>query len=245
MKFLPLVLAAVMLLTATDAEAGRKRRKKRHRGCGSAPAALYGGEAAQRSHNAGADADDLTRLQDRDDLERFIEQGHLVPIAGTKSYYLDTIGGHDSAHAGLYRYARPWTKRFLDREMKSLRAATGVKAKITSLVRTDAYQGRICRSGNGAAICGGDWWEQSLHITGAAVDISKEGMSCKALKWMRTRLAKLERQGLVGAIEERGAFHVFVRKAYGAEPKQKAKKATKAKKGKKKKKARKTRRRTR
>jgi hypothetical protein len=233
MKLLPLLLVTTVLLTATEAEAGRRKRK-RGRACGSVPAALQGGESTQRRHNSAADADDLSRLEDRDDLERFIAQGHLVEISATRSYYLDTIGGHDSAHASLYRYARPWTKRFLDREMKTLRSKFGIRAKVTSLVRTDAYQGRICRSGNGAAICGGDWWEQSLHITGATVDISKEGMSCKAKKWMRSRLIALQKQGLVGAIEERGAFHVFVRKAYGVEPKKKAK-VKKAKKAKKKK----------
>jgi uncharacterized protein DUF5715 len=243
MKFLATVLAFTVLCASfgSDAEAGRKRKRKRGARCGSVPSALYGGQAAQERHNRAADADDLTRLESRSDLERFIEQGWLVPIGSTRSYYLDTIGGHDAGHAELYRHARPWTKKFLDRELKTLRAKFGHRSKVTSLVRTDAYQGRICRSGNAAAICGGDWWEQSLHITGAAVDISKERMSCKAKKWMRSRLVTLQKQGLVGAIEERGAFHVFVRKAYGKDA-AKPKKAKKAKKAKRKKKARKRRR---
>ena len=51
------------------------------------------------------------------------------------------------------------------------------------------------------------------------------------------RLRRPDFPGLVGAIEERGAFHVFVRKAYGKEatkPK-KAKTTKKAKKSKRKK----------
>lgn len=224
MKFLSyaLILAVTLASFVTEAAADRRRRK-RHRGS-SVPAALRGGEAAQRRHNRQADADDLSRLETRGDLERFIDKGLLVPVEDTRSYYLDAIGGHDPGHEAMYRHARPWTKRFLDRELGAGRAKFGTMFKITSLVRTGTYQGRICRSGNGAAICGDDWWEQSLHLTGATVDISKGGMGRKTLAWMRRRLVRLQQQGLVSAIEERGAFHVFVRKAYGKAAK-KAKKA--------------------
>jgi hypothetical protein len=225
MKFLTYVLALAVALATfiPDADAGRRKRRKGS----SVPYALRGGEAAQKRHNRAATAENLTRLDDRADLERFIAQGHLVEISDTGSYYLDTVGGHDPGHERLYRYARPWTKRFLDAELAAGHAKFGHRFKVTSLVRTNAYQRRICRSGNGAAICGGDWWEQSLHLTGATVDISKEGMSRKTLAWMRKRLVALQTQGKVAAIEERGAFHVFVRKAYGA-PAKKAKKPRKA-----------------
>lgn len=235
MKFIAAALAIVATLASlvTDADAGRRKKRR-----GSpVPAELRGGEAAQKRHNRAATAENLTRLDDRADLERFIAQGHLVEIVGTSSYYLDAVGGHDPGHEALYRYARPWTKRFLDKELADGHAKYGHRFKVTSLVRTSSYQRRICRSGNGAAICGGDWWEQSLHLTGATVDISKEGMSRKTLAWMRKRLIRLQKQGLVAAIEERGAFHVFVRKAYGAEPKVK-KKAKKPRKAAKKKKRR-------
>lgn len=239
MKIFTWILALIVALTSTAVEADAGRRRRRHGS--SAPSELRGGPAAQKRHNRAATADGLTRLDDRDDLERFIAQGHLVEIGDTDAYYLDAIGGHDPGHAELYRHARPWTKRFLDRELGAAHAKYGHRFKITSLVRTDTYQGRICRSGNGAAICGGDWWEQSLHLTGATVDISKEGMSGKTLAWMRKRLIQLQDKGLVGAIEERGAFHVFVRKAYGIGPK-KAKTVKKPKKSKKATKARKRRR---
>lgn len=222
-----LALAIVCASFIAEADAG-KHKRKRHRGS-SVPSALRGGEAAQKRANRGATDDDLSRLDDRAELERFIAKGWLVPIGGTSAYYLDAIGGHDPGHEDLYRHARPWTKRFLDKELGAAHAKFGHQFKITSLVRTQWYQDRICRSGNGAAICGGEWWEQSLHLTGATVDISKEGMSRKTLAWMRKRLVRLQSQGLVAAIEERGAFHVFVRKAYGKEAK-KVKKPKKAKK---------------
>lgn len=204
---------------------------------------LRGGKAAMTRQNAAADADGLTRLQDLDDLKRFIGQGHLVPIGNTRSYYLDGPGSMDRTHAKYYRYARPWTKAFMDKELGALRAKFGRKAKVTSLVRTQDYQDRICRAGNRAATCGDEDWEISTHLTGATVDISKHGMSRKALRWFRSRLKKLHRQGKVDVIEERGAFHVLVLKAYDAEPKKakKAKKADRPKKAKKAKKRRRTR----
>ncbi|MEK7546492.1 MAG: DUF5715 family protein [Patescibacteria group bacterium] len=239
MKFLSYVLALAVVLAsfAPQADAGRRKRRR-----GSdVPSALRGGKAVQKRHNRQANADDLTRLEKRDDLERFIDLGLLVPVDDTRSYYLDSIGGHDPGHEDLYRHARPWTKRFLDKELSVVRTKFGHRSKLTSFVRTDTYQGRICRSGNGAAICGGDWWEQSLHLTGATVDISKEGMSRKTLAWMRKRLVQLQRQSLVSAIEERGAFHVFVRKAYGKAAKRPTK-AQKPKKAEKKKRHRRARR---
>lgn len=213
MKFLAIVFACAALLAATlsPAEAGKRRRHRSK----AVPSALRGGASVMWNHNLGADADGLSRIEDRAQLRDFIEAGLLVPIGGTASYRLETVGGHDSGHAHLYAHARPWTRRFLDAELGTLRRTFGLRAKVTSLVRTADYQRTLCRSGNAAAICGGAWWQQSLHLTGATVDISKEGMSKGAKAWMRKRLRALQKRGLVGAIEEHGAFHVFVRKAYG------------------------------
>jgi hypothetical protein len=65
-------------------------------------------------------------------------------------------------------------------------------------------------------------------------------MSRKTLAWMRKRLIRLRSQGLVGPIEECGAFHVFVRKAYGSvsDKPHKTKKIQKATKKKKQRRAR-------
>jgi hypothetical protein len=181
-------------------------------------ASLRGGRRAMAKQNRACDADDLTRLQDLGDLEDFIAEGRLVRVTDTRSYYLDGPGSLDKKHAASYRYARRWTKDFLDKELGKLKRKFGVRAKVTSLVRTQAYQDRICRSGNGAAICGDEWWEVSSHLTGATVDVSKAGMTKKAKAWFRKRLLALERAGKVDAIEEAGAFHVLVRKSYSPDP---------------------------
>jgi len=236
MKFLASALALAVVVSAfgPEADAGKRRRASK------TPSDLRGGPAAQKRHNRAADADGLSRLDDRADLERFISAGLLVEVADTDAYYLDALGGHDASHADLYAHARPWTKRFLDRELGDAHAKFGHRFKVTSLVRTARYQKKICAAGNRAAVCGTDWWEQSLHLTGATVDVSKEGMSSKTLAWMRKRLVRLQDQGLVAAIEEAGAFHVFVRKAYGKVAVKPKKKPAK-KKARKRKKRRKTR----
>lgn len=211
MKFLSLLLACI-LASASPADADP----------------LSGGRSVQERHNLAADRDDLDRFGDLKDLRGFIRSGRLVRIGGGKAYRLWKVGGHDPKNRDLYRYARPWVKTFLDKELGAAHRKFGARFKITSLVRTGAYQKRICRSGNRAAICGGDWWEQSLHLTGAAVDVSKEGLSRKAKRWLRKRLIALQKQGRVLAIEEAGCFHVFVRKAYDP-PKKAAKRKQKKK----------------
>lgn len=206
-----LVLAIVLSSFISESEAGRRRRT-RH----AAPSALRGSLAAQKQHNLDADADNLSRFESRDELKRFISKRLLVRISSTGSYYLSKIGGHDPGHSELYRHARPWVRDYLNTELGFAHRKFGHVFKLTSFVRTDPYQKSICRSGNRAATCGGGRWKRSLHLTGAAVDISKEGMSPAVRAWMRKRLIHLQRQGLVNAIEERGAFHVFVRRAYGS-----------------------------
>lgn len=206
-----LVLVIVLSSFVSESEAGRKQRKRI-----STPSPLRGSATAQKRHNLDADADDLSRIENREELRKFISKKILVLISGNSSYYLSRIGGHDPAHSELYRYARPWTKKFLDRELGTASRKFGHKFKITSLVRTATYQNSICRSGNRAATCSGGHWKQSLHLTGATVDISKVGMSSATRAWMRKRLIQLQSQGYVRAIEERGAFHVFVRKSYGS-----------------------------
>lgn len=226
-----LVLAIVLASSSPEAAAGRR--------CSISPS-LRGGPGVQKLHNLQADTDGLSRLGIRNELLTFIGRGLLVPIRDTGSYYLDKIGGHDPGHSELYRYIRPWTKRFLDRELGPASKELGHRFKLISFVRTEVYQERICRSGNRAATCSGAWSKRSLHLTGATVDISKEGMSRKTLAWMRKRLIRLRSQGLVGPIEECGAFHVFVRKAYGSvsDKPHKAKKIQKATKKKKHRRAR-------
>ncbi len=173
---------------------------------------------AQKRQNAAADRHDLTRLEDRSELQGFIDKGLLVEIVSTDAYVIDeTLGEMDPDHRRLYRYARPWTKAFLDREVGDAHDRFGTRYVITSLVRTREYQKKLCRS-NGNAICGGTGWKQSSHLTGATVDISRVRMSRKEEAWWRRRLNALQDAGKIVYVPERRqyCFHIMVVPAYSA-----------------------------
>ena len=199
------ILALAMCAAPSEAAAGKRKG------------------LAQKRQNLAADADGLTRLKDAAQLARFIRKGLLVEVVDADAYALDPdIGSHDPSRQGLYRYARPWTKAFLDKELAAAPRPEGFRFKITSLVRTQAYQDALCRGGDGAPVCGKRWWERSSHLTGATVDISKEGMPVAVRAWLKKRLAKLQKQGKVIAVEERGCFHVMVLPKYEKKPAKKA-----------------------
>lgn len=199
---------------------------------GRAEAGFPGGRAVQTQHNDWADEDDLTRLQDLGELKKFIAQGHLVKIPGTtKAYKLGKIGGHDPKHAGLYRYARSYVRDFLDIELGALHTELSYRFVIGSLVRTAWYQKQLCKpvvvkkkhgkkikkQKVGGAVCGKADWQRSLHLTGAAFDISMKGMPKRVKYRLIDRLSSLQNAyGLIGFIVEHKSndIHVFVRKAY-------------------------------
>ena len=86
--------------------------------------------------------------------------------------------------------------------------------RITSLTRTVFTQRRLRRTNPSAAPADGP--VISTHHTGAAVDVSKRGLSEEEIAWLRTVLARLRGRGLIHAVEEFGEprFHVMVGRAY-------------------------------
>lgn len=113
-----------------------------------------------------------------------------------------------------YRYLRPWTKLFLTRLSRQHYARFKKKLKVTSLIRTIAYQNRLRKRNGNAALAIGP--RASSHLTGATLDISKAGMTSKQIAWMRRVLASLKRQGYLYAVEEfrQPVFHIMVYKSY-------------------------------
>lgn len=174
----------------------------------------YGSPGMQERQNAAADRFGLSRVKDLGMLRRFIEAGRLVKIENTSSYALETVGSHDHAHAELYAHARPWVKSFLDRELGAGAAKYGMRFKVTSLVRTRAYQRSLCRHGGSGAICGSSWWKQSSHLTGSTVDITKKDLNQKARTWLESRIVELAKRSKVIAIQEGDCYHVMVLPSY-------------------------------
>lgn len=166
---------------------------------------------AQKRQNAIADRHDLTRIRDRDQLEKFVDAGLLVPLYDTVAYVIsDELGEKDPGHRFLYKHARPYTKAFLDDVLGEAHRTFGSRYTITSLVRTVEYQRKLCKS-NGNAICGVRGWKRSSHLTGASVDISYVGMSAKERRWFRKKLNRLQAAGKIIYVREisQACFHIM------------------------------------
>lgn len=163
---------------------------------------------SQIVQNERADRDHLSRMTDQKTLERFKRLELIVSVpAKTKDYYIHAIPVQ-------YRYLRPWTKLFLDRLSSQFRSRFGRPLRITSLIRTSAYQTQLSRRNGNAASAVGK--KRSSHLTGASLDISKKGMAAAQQRWLRNVLASLKAKGYLFAVEEfyQPNFHVMVHRNY-------------------------------
>lgn len=160
--------------------------------------------------NAAADRQNLSRLRDRRTLRRFVRAGLLVPVPEeTRTYWVSGV-------PDWLRVSRPWAKRFIEQLAGGLHALFGTRLKVTSLTRTaDVQRALATWNGNAAPA---DGRIRSTHLTGAAVDLSKQPLSEREILWLRHVLRRLARQGWLYAIEElqQAHFHVFVFRRYAA-----------------------------
>jgi hypothetical protein len=60
----------------------------------------------------------------------------------------------------------------------------------------------------------------SPHLTGATIDIGKQGLSGKEITWLRNQLLGLQQAGRIDVEEEfaQACFHITVYKSYGVPP---------------------------
>jgi hypothetical protein len=168
-----------------------------------------------------ADDYDLSRMDDPAEVRRLVASGRLVPVPRSgRGYYIDERLGRNYDHRTVLVHARPWVLRFLKEEGSLFRAKfSGSRLKVSSLVRTEEYQ-QILTHSNVNAARGDDPETRSPHLTGAALDISKKGLSARQLAWLRQRLVTLQARGwIVGTEEMRtNTFHIFVTPDYGRTP---------------------------
>jgi uncharacterized protein YcbK (DUF882 family) len=163
---------------------------------------------SQLIQNRQADEDNLSRIEDSKMLDRFVRLKLLTTVPNdTQDYYLANVPSG-------YRYARPWTKLFIERLGSQYRGRFGTKLRVTSLVRTISLQNSLRRRNTNAASPYGE--KRSTHLTGASIDISKKGMTRAQQDWMRGVLRSLREQGYIFAIEEfrQPAFHIMVYRQY-------------------------------
>jgi len=176
--------------------------------CAGSQSLLLASASSQVVQNTRADVDDLSRMRNAAMIQRFARHSYLVSVpSSTRSYYLHAI-------LPRHRYARPWTKVFLERLSRQFYAKFKQRLRVTSLVRTTASQIRLARYNANAADAFGSL--RSSHLTGASLDISKRSMSPEARRWMRDVLLSLRKQGYLYAIEEfaQPTFHVMVYRSY-------------------------------
>ncbi len=169
---------------------------------------LRGSPESQRRQNEKADKVNLSRIKDDAQLEKFKELKLLVPIPQNETVQIDP------RLAEKWRWVRPWTTKFLKDIGREYYSQFKKPIQVNSAVRTVERQNELRGTNRNAASTEGD--KKSSHLTGAAIDIAKIGMSPTELVWMRNRLLALEKRALIEATEERRqlVFHIMVFKNY-------------------------------
>ena len=172
------------------------------------PSPLRGSLESLERQNARLDAEGLERIEDEDDLAARIANRLLVPLPASAGLAVNAelLENH--------RYCRPWTARFLRDLAEQHEAAFHKPLEVSSAVRTVEYQRRLMRTNGNAAPAEGDI--VSPHLTGATIDIAKQGLNRQEMAWMRQRLLALQSVGKIDVEEEFGqaCFHITVYKEY-------------------------------
>jgi hypothetical protein len=174
----------------------------------SMPPPLRGSFESLARQNEKTEADGLERIQDEDDLADRIARKMLVPLPASASL---TVNGNLPEN---HRYCRPWTASFLADLARAHGARFHRSLEVSSAVRTVEYQKRLMETNGNAAAAEGD--VASPHLTGATIDIAKQGLSRDELGWMRAWLLALQQNGKLDVEEEfrQACFHITVYKSY-------------------------------
>ena len=178
------------------------------------PPPLRGSYASLERQNLRAEeVDGLERIEDEDDLADRIARKVLVPVPASGA--LAVNGELPENH----RYCRPWTARFLSDLSRVHGALFHKPLVVTSAVRPVDYQKQLMETNGNATAAEGEI--VSPHVTGATIDIAKQGLTRQEMSWMRARLLALEKAGKIDVEEEfqQACFHITVYKSYlPAEP---------------------------
>ena len=176
-----------------------------------AVAPLRGSLESLMRQNQKVDADQLERIENDDDLHDRIARGMLVQVPASSGLVVNPNLPEDR------RYCRPWTATFLRDFSQAHEAQFHHSFEVSSAVRTVEYQKKLMRTNHNAAAAEGD--VVSPHLTGATIDIAKQGMSRRELYWMRDRLNTLQSQGKIDVEEEfkQSCFHITVYRSYTGE----------------------------
>lgn len=155
---------------------------------GMAGSSLQGSPSSMVRQNQIAKANDFSFLRNAAQVERFVEEGYLVPIESNGS--LRVNGGVS------YPVARPEMKLFLERLAEQYREDCGEELVVTSLVRPTSEQPRNSHP-------------LSVHPAGMAADLRISSVTaCRS--WLESTLLSLEDQGVLDVTRERHPPHYHI-----------------------------------
>jgi hypothetical protein len=174
------------------------------------PPPLRGSYESLLRQNQKTEDDGLERIEDDADLADRIARKMLVPVPVSAAL---AINGNLPENR---RYCRPWTASFLTDLGRAHATRFHGPLEVSSAVRTVAYQKQLIKTNGNAAGAEGD--VASPHLTGATIDIAKQGMSKQEIGWMRAWLLPLQAAGKIDVEEEfqQSCFHITVYKSYAA-----------------------------
>lgn len=164
--------------------------------------------------NQKASEDELERIQDGAQLEELTRNQELVALP------LGHMLSVDPKLPEERRYCRPWTKTFLKDFSNAYYLQFKAPLQVNSAVRTAEVQQKLRRHNHNAALASAESRDDvemvSPHLTGAAVDIAKRGMSRKQRAWVQNYLLNLQNEGLIDAEEEfrQPVFHISIYRDY-------------------------------
>jgi Family of unknown function (DUF5715) len=169
---------------------------------------LRGSHESLVRQNERAEGDGLLRVKDDADLDMLRRQGSLVPLPTLAALHTD-----DRLPMNR-RYCRIWTGHFLADLARVHYQRFHTPLQVNSAVRTVEYQRHLQHINGNAAPAEGD--VASPHLTGAAIDIAKKGLTPSEVAWMRAYLLPLEQSGKIDVEEEfkQSCFHISVYKSY-------------------------------
>lgn len=168
---------------------------------------LQGTAGRHQAETQKADGDNLSRLKDQAELDRFVAQGLLVRMPENESIEIDKKIPVNR------RYCRPWTRDFLLVLSADYKTQFHKKLKVTSGIRTLVDQEELRKHNKNASTT-------STHPTGATVDVTWKKMHRQQVAWVAGQLLTLQKAGKIQATQEQKqpCFHVLVLKKYSDAP---------------------------
>lgn len=169
---------------------------------------MRGSRASLLRQNERNAAEGLVRIQDDEQLNQLRDEHELVMVPVGASLRVNPDLPYNR------RYCRSWTAQFLNDLARVHYVRFHRPLQVNSAVRTVAFQRELMGTNGNAAAADGDL--ASPHLTGAAVDIGKKGLTLQEIAWMRAWLLPLQQAGKIDVEEEfyQACFHITVYSKY-------------------------------